>query len=123
PLFRPADEIAAMQALDALAPPDAVVLCVHETGNVLPARTDLIAYVGHGPETIHADEKEARVSAFFRDELDPAAREALLSEVNYVFVGPLERADARGTAWQRSLREIEARGSGAERYVIYEVQR
>lgn len=122
PIFRPADEIAAMEALDALAPPDAVVLCVHETGNVLPARTNLIAYVGHGPETIHADEKEARVSAFFRDELDPAARAALLNEVDYVFVGPLERAEARGTAWQRGLREIETRGDGAARYVIYEVR-
>lgn len=123
PLFRPADEIAAMQALDAIAPADAVVLAVHETGNMLPAVTDLIAYVGHGPETIYADEKEARVRAFFRDELDATARAALLAEVDYVLVGPLERADARGTGWQRGLREIVARGTGADRYVIYEVIR
>lgn len=123
PIFRPAAEIEAMEALNAHAPRDTVVLSRHETGNLLPVHTDLIAYVGHGPETIHADEKEARVTAFLRDELAPAPRAALLAEVDYVLVGPLERAEARGTGWQRGLREVAAFGAGANRYVVYEVTR
>lgn len=123
PIFRPAAEIDALAALNGLAPRDAVVLSRHETGNLVPVYTDLIAYVGHGPETIHADEKEARVTAFLRDELDPAAREALLDEVDYMLVGPLERAEARGDGWQRGLRQLAAFGEGADPFVIYEVAR
>lgn len=123
PIFRPVAEISAMEALNTLAPPDAVVLSRHETGNLLPVYTGLIAYVGHGPETIHAEEKEARVTAFLRDELEPAERAALLVEVDYVLVGPLERADALGSGWQQGLREIAAFGEGADRFVVYEVVR
>lgn len=123
PIFRPQAEVSAMQALDALARRDAVVLSTHETGNLLPVYTDLIAYVGHGPETIHADEKEARVAAFLRGELDPASRAALLAEIDYVLTGPLERAGMRGDSWRTGLREIASSGTGADRFVVYEVER
>lgn len=123
PVFRPAAEISLMQALDMHAPRDAIVLSTHETGNLLPAQTDLIAYVGHGPETIRADEKEARVAAFFGGELDPDSRAALLAEVDYVIAGPLERALAHDESWQAGLRKIAARGVGPDRFVAYEVRR
>lgn len=123
PIFRPQAEVSVMQALGALAPRDAVVLSAHETGNLLPVYTDLIAYVGHGPETIHAEEKEARVAAFLRGELDPAVRAALLAEIDYALIGPLERAEARGSGWQAGLREVASSGAGAERFVVYEVER
>lgn len=123
PVFRLAAEISLMQALDMHAPRDAIVLSTHETGNLLPAQTDLIAYVGHGPETIRADEKEARVAAFFGGELDPDSRAALLAEVDYVIAGPLERALAHDESWQAGLRKIAARGVGPDRFVAYEVRR
>lgn len=123
PIFRPQAEMSVMQALDAQAPRDAVVLSARETGNLLPVYTDLIAYVGHGPETLHADEKEARVAAFLRGELDPASRAALLAEIDYVLVGPLERAGVRGDGWQAGLREIASSGAGEDRFVAYEVVR
>jgi len=123
PIFRPADEIAALQTLNAVAFRGAVVLSRHETGNLVPVHTDLIAYVGHGPETVDAETKERRVAAFFRDTLSPDERAALLAEVDYVLAGPLERADASGDGWQAGLREISVHGSGPDRFVVYEVQR
>ncbi len=49
------------------------MLCLKETGNYLPARTDLLPYVGHGPETIHSDEKEELAEQFFAGTLDAQA--------------------------------------------------
>ncbi|MBI5961082.1 MAG: hypothetical protein HY866_20250 [Chloroflexi bacterium] len=106
PLFHPENELAAMDALNRAVPRDSVVLSLKETGNYLPVRTDLIAYVGHGPETIHADEKEELVAQFFAGELDETARNDLLKDVDYVFFGLLEQ-EKSGTldpAWAQGLR-------------------
>lgn len=91
PLFHPRDELAAMDRLDEIAPENAVVLSLKETGNYLPARTDLLAYVGHGPETIRGEEKEALAEQFFAGELDAGAVQELLRDVDYVFFGALEQ--------------------------------
>lgn len=123
PIFRPVDEITALQALNAVAPRGAVVLSRHETGNLVPVYTDLIAFVGHGPETVDAETKERRVVAFFRNTLSPDERAALLAEVDYVLAGPLERAEASGDGWQAGLREVAVHGSGPGRFAVYEVQR
>ncbi len=123
PIFRPVDEITALQALNAVAPRGAVVLSRHETGNLVPVYTDLIAFVGHGPETVDAETKERRVVAFFRNALSPDERAALLAEVDYVLAGPLERAEASGGGWQAGLREVAVHGSGPGRFAVYEVQR
>lgn len=124
PLFRPAEELRAMDALNAAAPQDAIVLCAKETGNYLPARTDLVAYVGHGPETLNASEKEDRVEAFFAGELDNATARALLDTVDYVFYGPLETPDenSAGHSWREGLRLLEGFDPD-EPYVVYEVPR
>lgn len=92
PLFQQSAELRAMTALNRIAPRDAVVLSLKETGNVLPAWTDLKAYVGHGPETIDAEEKEALARQFFAGVLDPATQRAMLAVVDYVFYGPQEQA-------------------------------
>jgi hypothetical protein len=92
PLFQPSAELRAMDALNRIAPRDAVVLSLKETGNILPAWTDLKAYVGHGPETVDAEEKEEIARQFFAGTLDAAAARDLLAVVDYVFVGPLEAA-------------------------------
>ena len=122
PLFRPTAEIDAMRALDAAAPRDAVVLSSKETGNVLPVFADVIAYVGHGPETIHADDKETRAEQFFAGELDPAARAALLAEVDYVFYGELEIPEdgARSLDWAAGLRLLDGFAPDDE-YLAFEV--
>ncbi|MCD4685029.1 MAG: hypothetical protein K8S97_03730, partial [Anaerolineae bacterium] len=92
PLFHPADELTVMDQLNALAPRDTVVLCAEKTGNYLPARTNLVAYVGHGPETINGTEKVEQVEYFFAGELTPDERHTLLANVDYVFFGHLEHA-------------------------------
>lgn len=94
PLFRPAEERAALAWLNASLPADAVVLASFDTGNILPAYTDLRPFVGHGPETLYSDVKKARAEAFFGGQLDAAERQALYAEfgIQAIIYGPLERA-------------------------------
>ncbi len=123
PLFHPTEELAAMDTLNMLAPRDAVVLSLKETGNYLPARTDLIAYVGHGPETIHNTEKERLAEDFFAGTLDPAAVQALLAQVDYVFYGQLEHEQSGGDpapAWTDGLRPLPPFKAG-DPITVYEV--
>jgi hypothetical protein len=105
PLFHPRDELAVMDMLNRAAPENAVVLSMKETGNYLPARTDLLPYVGHGPETLNSSQKEAWAEQFFAGKLDAAAREKLLHDVDYVFFGELEQKEAgtRAPAWVENL--------------------
>jgi hypothetical protein len=92
PIFQQSAELRAMTALNRIAPRDAVVLALKETGNILPAWTDLRAYVGHGPETVDAQRKEEVARQFFAGTLDPAAQQELLAVVDYVFFGTQEQA-------------------------------
>ena len=112
-----------MDRLNAEAPPDAVVLSLKATGAVIPARTDLIAYIGHGPETLHSAEKAARAERFFADELPSDERRAILTHVDYIFYGGLERARAPDPSapppWAEGMRVI-VRTSAA---TVYEVHR
>lgn len=122
PLYHPTDELVVMDQLNALAPRDAVVLCAEKTGNYLPARTDLIAYIGHGPETINGKAKRNHVERFFAGELTSDERGALLADVDYVFYGYLEHelaADAPAD-WTADLRLL-AGFSSDDPIVIYEV--
>jgi hypothetical protein len=94
PVYRPATEEAALAWLAAHATPGEAVLASFEAGNVIPARTDLIVFAGHGPETLHSIEKQNMIRRFFAPQTDDAWRRSLLVEFNvdYVFLGPLERA-------------------------------
>lgn len=123
PLFRPQAEINALACLDRVAPRDAVVLSTMESGAVLPVLADVRAYVGHGPETVDSDAKAEQARQFFAGELAPAAREMLLTGVDYVFVGPLEQADpmAADPSWAMGLRPVP--GCARDNVVIYEVVR
>ncbi|MBW8011444.1 MAG: hypothetical protein FVQ83_09420 [Chloroflexi bacterium] len=93
PLYRPAEEVAAIQFLGEYAEPDAVILASFETGNVLPAWADVRVVIGHGPESVGLAELQPRVEAFFRSTTADAERYALLggNDVRYVFWGPEER--------------------------------
>lgn len=120
PLFHPTDELRALDRLNALAPVDAVVLSSMETGNYLPVRTNLLAYVGHGPETLESDDKKEAAKRFFAGELDPEAEQALLENVDYVFYGPEEQADPPVESWAGTLHLLDISDSP---YLIYEVRR
>ncbi|HVO68899.1 MAG TPA: hypothetical protein VMT24_02570 [Aggregatilineaceae bacterium] len=121
PLFHPRVELSAMDTLNQVAPRDAVVLCLKETGNYLPARTDLKAYVGHGPETLNAKEKETLAEQLFAGDLDAEARRSLLSSVDYVFFGPLEQEHSGANrSWIEGLTLL-APFAPDDPVVVYEV--
>ncbi|MCA9902675.1 MAG: hypothetical protein KC547_02365 [Anaerolineae bacterium] len=96
PTHIPRDALAAFDWLNQHAPTDSVVLAAKLTGNQLPAYTNLRPYVGHGPETLLADEKAALVNRFYSDQMDDEERAALYASVGirYVFYGQVERAIA-----------------------------
>ena len=93
PIYRDAGEVAALDWLNQQVESDDVVLAAYETGNYLPTRVKARAFVGHGPESVHADEKKRLVAYFFDGATDDAWRRDLLSQygVDWVFWGPAER--------------------------------
>ena len=93
PIYRDAGEVAALNWLNNKVEPNDVVLAAYETGNYLPARVHARAFVGHGPESIHADEKRRLVIRFFDGTTGDPWRRDLLSQygVDWVFWGPMER--------------------------------
>jgi hypothetical protein len=93
PIFREAAEVRALQWLNQQAPAESVVLAAFETGNVIPAYTDLRPFVGHGPESLFALAKTDQTEAFFGGQMGEAERLALYREfsIRYILYGPLER--------------------------------
>ena len=86
PLFHPAGQLAAFDWLSENAEAGKVVLSSFETGNALPAYTPLVAYIGHGPETVFLAQKQPRVAAFYRSSTADADRRRLLAEGRIAFV-------------------------------------
>lgn len=78
PLFRPAQEVAAFQALAALAHPGDVVLAAYDTGNALPAWAPVRVVIGHAPESQGIQDLRPRVQAFFSESTPEAERLALI---------------------------------------------
>jgi hypothetical protein len=120
PIYRDADEVDALDWLSGQVEPDDVVLAAYETGNYLPARVGARAFVGHGPESIHADRKTEMANHFFDSATGDAWREHLLAEygVDYVFFGPAERA--LGDFDPHRVDYLE-RVYGTDRYTLFEV--
>jgi uncharacterized membrane protein len=71
-----------------------VTLAVYETSNALPAYANVRAFTGHGPETVHADERRAQAITFFEAATSDAWRRELLKKFNirYVYYSPNEQA-------------------------------
>jgi hypothetical protein len=94
PIFHPADQVQAFAWLAQNGQPGQVALSAYETGNALPAFSPLIAYIGHGSETIFLAAKAPQVAAFYRSATPDADRLALLAggRIAYVVFGPHERA-------------------------------
>jgi hypothetical protein len=93
PVFRPAEEIAAMNAFREVADTNAVVLTAYETGNVLPAWAPVRVVYGHSVESLGYFALTPQVEAFYSVAGTDESRRAFLAEhhVDYVFWGPLER--------------------------------
>jgi hypothetical protein len=83
------DESAAFEWLHDHARFDDVVLAAPETGAFIPAFAGQRVVYGHPYETVEAERKRQMAADFFAGQGD---RAAVLREVNYVFVGPRERA-------------------------------
>lgn len=88
-IYLNADEVAAFEWLQTHAPRDGIVLAAPETGAFIPAYTSQRVVYGHPYETVDAARKKQQVIDFFTGTTD---RSALLKQVNYVFVGPREKA-------------------------------
>jgi hypothetical protein len=124
PLYRPNDELYAMDWLNEYAPENDVVMGTMSTGNLLPARTNLRVFLGHGPETLKSTPKKDDVVHFFTDQVALEALENRYNiQIDYVFYGPLERdlTDAIKVEpdWQEMTRLIYDHNG----YQIYEVIR
>ncbi|HLY27329.1 MAG TPA: hypothetical protein VKQ72_13370, partial [Aggregatilineales bacterium] len=120
PAFHSAGEIAALDWLNSHAQTDQIVLCRFDTGNYLPVRTSLRAYIGHGPETLNLAEKSQKVDRFLAGSMSPEEARYLLSgeadkgdPIRYVIAN-----DADGIQGYTALQKVfESNG-----YAIYEVQ-
>lgn len=93
PLFQPGKLVEAADWLGQHVAADEVVLAAYETGNYLPTRMAGRVFVGHGPETIYADQKRAMVEQFFSAGQDDFRRRLGREyDITYLFYGPAERA-------------------------------
>jgi len=121
PIYRDAEEIAALDWLSAQVDADDVVLASYETGNYLPVRVGARVVLGHGPETVDIEDKRKLVAAFFDSSTSDDWRRRLLEQygVDYVFVGPRERLIGDfEPAHAAYLRQVYCGG----RYVVFEVK-
>ncbi len=87
--------IAAMDWLEKNAPRESVVMSGFLDGNLLPARTGLRVYVGHGHQTINWGQKVSFVTQkFFRASYTNADRRQFLinNNIAYLLYGPDEKS-------------------------------
>jgi hypothetical protein len=94
PIFHEGMELEAMDWLAVHTQPSDIVFSSYQVGNYIPARAGNRVFLGHGPETIHGQEKENIVKQFFQVQARDAYREEILRRYNvaYLFYGPAERA-------------------------------
>jgi hypothetical protein len=93
PVFVSADRLRAFEWLNDNATPGEVALSEYPIGNELPVYTPLIAYIGHGPETVFLAQKQPRVETFFSAGTADSERLALLTEgrIRYVLHNRVKR--------------------------------
>jgi hypothetical protein len=120
PIFREGMELEAIDWLAAHTQPSDIVLSSYQVGNYIPARAGNRVFLGHGPETIHAEEKKNIVKQFFQAQTSDAYREEILRQYNiaYLFYGPAERALGD---FQPATRSYLAEAFVNGRYAVYEV--
>ena len=120
PIFRPGNEVAALEWLAAHSEPGETVLASFEVGNVIPVWTDLRVFAGHGPETLYGAEKSAALQRFFKPDTDDAWRQSLLRDygLDYAFYGPDERALG---GWDPANADYLTLVHSSQEYTIYRV--
>jgi hypothetical protein len=94
PIYQTKDQAAAYVFLARSLPPRSVVLSSFEFGNAVPAYGDLIAFMGHGPETPNLSDKRATAASFYSKSTpnDQRFYDYGLIHAPYVVFGPHERA-------------------------------
>lgn len=120
PAFRPNAETKAMDWLANYAAPDTRILSTLDTGNYLPARTNLRPFLGHGPETLYSKQKSKLVERFYTGELSNEEKNELFTNfhIRYVMFGELERRmNKEASLWNSDLILI----YDQDNYQIYEV--
>lgn len=81
----------AMDWLGQNAPPNSVVLSQTFNGNIIPARTGLRVFVGHGHQTVHYEEKKQLANQFFADDQDQGKADFLRQAgIDYIFFSYIE---------------------------------
>ena len=108
-IFISANEAAAFNWLQANVPPDTVVLAAPETGAFIPAFAGQRVVYGHPYETVDADRQKQLVTDFFAGTLD---RLTVLrtDSINYILVGPRERALGQFDATALPVRSVYTSG-------------
>jgi hypothetical protein len=120
PVFRDAGEVAALDWLAQHAGKEDVVLTTYDVGNYLPARASARTFLGHGLETVRADDKRLLVARFFGASTDDTWRRQFLAEnrVDYVIWQPDEMG--LGAANLRVASYLHSRYD-ANGYVVFSV--
>jgi hypothetical protein len=120
PIFHEGIELEAMDWLAVHTQPSDIVFSSYQVGNYIPARAGNRVFLGHGPETIHAEEKINIVKQFFQAQTSDAYREEILRQYNiaYLFYGPAERALGD---FQPATKPYLAEAFINGRYAVYEV--
>ncbi|MEZ4640048.1 MAG: hypothetical protein R2856_34670 [Caldilineaceae bacterium] len=93
PYYLHQDEIAAMAWLDDHVAPDDVVLSSEMIGQYVPTLTGAHAFLAHWAQTVDYFTKVDAVDTFFGTQTDDGRRQTIdRYSVDYVIVGPVERA-------------------------------
>lgn len=101
-LFNSTPILNALDALNAASSRDQIVLSSVSIGNLLPARTHLRAYVGHGPETIRFADKAAAAERLLNGEMagDEVTRLIESGRISYIVL-----TDEQWTRSQTRIRD------------------
>ncbi|MBN2548593.1 MAG: hypothetical protein JXB15_05530 [Anaerolineales bacterium] len=120
PVYRPAGETAAFEALQTLAVSDPVILCAYDTGNALPAWAPARVVIGHGPESVDLARLRLEVERFFQASTQNAQRRDLIAQqgVTHIFWGPAERHLG---GWDPGTADYLRQVYQAGEYTIYQV--
>ncbi len=124
-LYHTADELTTYDWLDTHTVSGAVILSSLDTGNYLPVRTHVRAFLGHGVETLHSERKQRFVTDFYNG-VKTLADIQMPDEdpIRFVIFGPAERSliaktpgDNQPPTWVNGLTMVYQLGA----YTIYQV--
>ncbi|HLD27919.1 MAG TPA: hypothetical protein VJB39_03640, partial [Patescibacteria group bacterium] len=94
PIYIPKSYALAFDWLKANLTNQEPILSSAQTGNIIPAFTGRLVYLGHGHQTADWQQKKPLVDNFFKDNVHDEAKRAWLVEQNiaYLFYGSFEES-------------------------------